>query len=80
MRMACEYGPRLSRAHAFLAFHGPFKKNATQSSGKKKNPWKLAWNDGISYVSHIKTFIFQLREYPCNIAHDIYLLIYHGYF
>ena len=25
-------------------------------------------------------FIFQLREYPCNIAHDISFLIYNGYF
>ena len=24
----------------------------------------------------INTFIFQLREYPCNITHDIYFLIY----
>ena len=25
-------------------------------------------------------FIFQLRESPCNIAHDISFLIYNGYF
>ena len=25
-------------------------------------------------------FIFQLREYPCNITHDILFLIYNGYF
>ena len=29
----------------------------------------------------IKRFIFQsLQEYPCNITHEIYFLIYHGYF
>ena len=28
----------------------------------------------------LKTFIFQLREYPCNITHDILFLIYNGYF
>ena len=26
------------------------------------------------------SFIFQLREYPCNITHDISFLIYNGYF
>ena len=28
----------------------------------------------------IDMFIFKLREYPCNITHDIFYLIYHGYF
>ena len=26
------------------------------------------------------SFIFQLREYPCNITNDILFLICHGYF
>ena len=29
---------------------------------------------------YIYIFIFQLREYPCNITHDILFLIYNGYF
>ena len=28
----------------------------------------------------ILTFIFQLRESPCNITHDISFLMYNGYF
>ena len=33
--------------------------------------------DNTMYVFYI---IFQLREYPCNITHDISFLIYNGYF
>ena len=30
--------------------------------------------------SWVLSFIFQLRESPCNITHDISFLIYNGYF
>ena len=34
----------------------------------------------INFWSKVILFIFQLREYPCNITHDISFLIYNGYF
>ena len=34
----------------------------------------------VCIESYIQNFIFQLREYPCNITHDILFLIYNGYF
>ena len=34
----------------------------------------------ISVHCHKINFIFQLSEYPCNITHGIFFLIYHGYF
>ena len=46
----------------------------------------LAYRDGklrnldLDKAYIINGFIFQLREYPCNITHDISFLIYNGYF
>ena len=36
----------------------------------------------LNHLPHnpILAFIFQLREYPCNITHDILFLTYNGYF
>ena len=33
----------------------------------------------VPFLANMSLYL-QLREYPCNIAHDIFLLIYHGYF
>ena len=43
---------------------------------------KIMWEKEKMFYNVLKPFIFQLRDYPSNTTHVIYLFffIYHGYF
>ena len=46
-------------------------------------PWSQNATQGTSAdcLDARSDFIFQLRDYPCDITHDRYIFfIYHGYF
>ena len=81
-------GYNVSKKAAFLGSLNPetvrldliAKRTNSQSSHITNKYSNVASQEGFDYVKVENVFIFQLREYPCNITHDILFLIYNGYF
>ena len=59
----------------------PHKNVSTMQADMSRYFLANAFSSPNPFTNHASLlFIFQLREYPCNITHDILFLIYNGYF